>query len=327
MKQSILIIFLLLISGCSSQPDVAVNEKQTMLPKWFLAPPQNDELYLYGIGSAKNSEEAIQQALENLLSKLSITLESSFTMQQTSKKDLWEYFSTTSSLDIKSSVAKMKINNYEVIQMQKMQYNEYIALVRVQKAQFISAHKRSLENLLSTIQMHEKVIANSDPLTRDAFYQDASKLLSKKHNIVMILATLDKNFNTNRYLQYMQHIDKERYNVEKKMNFVLVNGTKNKLFSDAIRSSLSQSFHLVSFIDMTDPNQLYIHLSHKTIYKKVRGIFLADVTLTVTLKDQKNNIIKTQQLQLKGYSVTSKQDALKDAAFKLKDKDIKALLY
>ena len=130
MKQIILVTFLLLLSGCSSKPDVALNER-SMLPQWFLTPPQNDEVYLYGIGSGKNSEEATQQALENFLSKLSITIESSFSMQQKSKKALWEYFSTTSRLDIKSSVAKMKVNNYEVIQMQKMQYNEYISLVRV----------------------------------------------------------------------------------------------------------------------------------------------------------------------------------------------------
>ena len=53
-------------------------------------------------------------------------------------------------------------------------------------------------------------------------------------------------------------------------------------------------------------------------YNNTHGIIVANVLVTLTIKDYKKSTIKTKHISLTGYSVSSKEDALKDAVIKNK---------
>jgi len=115
------IIFTFLIfCGCGSYfsaPKVKPVLKQ--YPSWIISPQQDSEVYMYGVAVEENREIAIKSALNDMISKLGTTLESSYESYQEVEGS---YFKTNVKNRIKSDIAKIKINNYEVIKSQRINY-------------------------------------------------------------------------------------------------------------------------------------------------------------------------------------------------------------
>ena len=75
MKSIYLIIITLLFVNCSQNQTIE-------LPKWYINPPQNDSIKLYGVGYGMNIQNAEQNALDNLAQKIVVNISSSWTLRQ-----------------------------------------------------------------------------------------------------------------------------------------------------------------------------------------------------------------------------------------------------
>ena len=105
-------IFILIFSGCGgSTPTPA--KKTIPTPAWVnsILPHDNDK-QMFGMAIGKNREAAIQAALNNMVSRLGITIESSF---QSKEKLENSYLQVSAENTIKADVSEIKINNYKVI--------------------------------------------------------------------------------------------------------------------------------------------------------------------------------------------------------------------
>ena len=101
---TLLFLFVLTLTGCGSEPAApAKQESMRQLPTWYLSPPKNSERYLYGVGEVKNLDEATRHALENMVSRFGIAIESQYRSNVQYKKDYREYFEKRTESDMKCS--------------------------------------------------------------------------------------------------------------------------------------------------------------------------------------------------------------------------------
>ncbi len=63
--------------GCSQYTSITkIPNKSSSLPSWYINPNQNDLQYLYGVGEGFTLQEASKSALNNIASKLLVTISS-----------------------------------------------------------------------------------------------------------------------------------------------------------------------------------------------------------------------------------------------------------
>jgi len=80
LNKSILYILTIILFGACASKKPAVEYKPQKLPSWYLQ-PYNDTKLLYGTGEGKNQDEAVANALNTLVSKLSISISSKYESQ------------------------------------------------------------------------------------------------------------------------------------------------------------------------------------------------------------------------------------------------------
>ena len=64
---------LLFLSGCASQKRVVVAEKKR-IPSWYEHPPKSSASELYAVGSGRDKQTAITNALTHMVSTLSVSV-------------------------------------------------------------------------------------------------------------------------------------------------------------------------------------------------------------------------------------------------------------
>ena len=133
-------MLVLSLSGCGGATPAP---KKKPLPSWISSVPPNDtRTKMYGLAIAEDRDMAIKSALSDMIAKQGTTIESTF-----DSKEVVEQFYSSSvvKFDIKSSVSKIKVNNYKVIKSYRINYNEFAVMIETDKLKFIQGLKNDFD--------------------------------------------------------------------------------------------------------------------------------------------------------------------------------------
>ncbi|QOY55382.1 LPP20 family lipoprotein [Candidatus Sulfurimonas marisnigri] len=305
--------------GCSAgkAPQALHVEKQ--LPKWYLTPPSNNGISLYGVGEGINREESIKSALDNLVSKLGITISSNYNSTTNTKKGYREYFTQASSSDISSEVSKIRISNYEVIEIHKQNYKHFITLVRSDKKLFIKNLITTLNQRYKKIEDKQKHIIDMNILRRYSFFKESQQTLSQTHSTLLVLNSLDKNFDDSPYLKIIQTINNDSDLLIKNMSISFSASKESSAFVNSIKSVLSETKIAIKPNSQNDKNNINISLSHKLNKAFSHGFHIARTSVLIEVKDNKKNIMHSEQIDAVGHSPQSDDIAMSDSIKNFKE--------
>ena len=267
---------------------------------------------LYGTGEGKNQDEAVANALNTLVSKLSISISSKYESQiNTSQYS----YSKKSSQNIKSEVSKIKISNYKIVKFKKIKYNKYIALVSSNKDKLFTSLKQEIDIKINKIKASQQNISNKNALNKYIFYKDSATKLNNLSSILIILKVLNKNFDDNSYLDFINQIDKEYTSSKDNLNFILQADNNSKDIASIIYDGLTnKGFKIVKKIDK---NSIIIELNSNFTKSKTSGFYILYRVLDIKTKD-KNTIIGSNTIKLKGSSTQNFHVSQNSTVFKLK---------
>jgi len=195
------------ISGCGKTEPQPMKEEIKTLPSWYLMPPAMTDEYLYGVGNGATPDEARNSALENMIAQLGVSIASSYESSLNLRKGYREYLMHTTSHTIKSEVAKLRISNYETVQSEKRAYNQFLTLIRSDRSQLTQGLIKVLDQKTDKIKTQASVIANSNVISRYRFYRASSNASKEMFSTLLVLNTLDRDFNDKPYLKSISKID------------------------------------------------------------------------------------------------------------------------
>jgi hypothetical protein len=149
-------IIALSFSGCfSSQP------KKVELPQWYHAPMHDSATHYYAKAIANSKKEATIQALNDIASRISISVESSLTTHKhaISSTTGSAYYSRSIYQQIKNSVRAIEFSDYQTLQHQQLSNGKHTVLIALdrQKNARLMAEKISLK-----AQNHQALISTRD---------------------------------------------------------------------------------------------------------------------------------------------------------------------
>jgi len=309
-----MLLSLAIFSGCGGSKPAPVVVKK-VVPAWVDAPlPQDTKLYMYGMGIEETRELAIKAALSDMVAKLGTTIESTFESNQIVQGS---YSNLVVKNQIKSDVAKIKVNNYTVIESTKISYREFAVMLKSDKHKFVQGLKQNLNMSEKSIDEKYEAVKSSDTLLRYNTKKELSLQANRLVSDILIISELDNSFDVKKHLAYVDTKRQQYLQESKNLNFFVSGNTKSQKFVDNIKNHLAQNGYSV-----TNSKHNSLHVKIQTKDRVSRGD-IAVVTMNVSVYD-KSSRVGGKSFVLKERYNGSMEGVYKNASIHL-NQDIKAL--
>ena len=312
------IVFIVLFStGCakSAKPTVDFHEKK--IPSWFLNPPQSTQEVLYSTGEGEDQKEAVVHALDAMVQTLSVSLESQFqSNSSTHNVNGFESYSKETHNNVMTHVKEIRITNYKVIKYEKLAFNKYVVLIQATKKAIFQSLKDEVNKKISLINAQKKSFAKTSVLERLQFYKRSIKESKDLIYKSIILKALMPNFKDNYIVEFVSNLKNNYTILKEKISFSLKGDRNSKNLLPVLKDAITS--HGFKVNKVSNKYHLKMFVKSRVIYSRTYGFYIARSSITIDVKDFKNQTISTKQLNLIGQSTFSKNGAKEDLAFKLK---------
>jgi len=307
---SILLAFTFVLStfsGCGSAKPLPPKKVET--PKWIKNPPKDTTEFTYGIGIDKTRDNALKNALNDVISKLGVKVESSFT----NKQIVDGYYSKSiSTSDIKADVAKIRVTNYQVEKSHRISFREYAILLKVDNKKFFNSLNQDIKQAKKHIESELEKSADSDAISR----YNTKKLMSKECERLLsnslVAYELDKNFDKNKYFNFVSDVKENYYSEANSLRFFVSGNNNSKDFIQVIKQQLIDNGFNVT--NNQKPDSVKIQLQTTDNISSGQKIITIKLNIKVTDADKS---VGSNALVLKERSKSSKSSIYNSAAIHL----------
>ena len=295
MKYFFIILFFI---GCSFKQDVKP------LPSWVLAPPSGIS-YFYGVGEGWNLQEAKNEALNDLSSKLQVELSSSFSLVVESN---YNSYTRVSKSDIFTQVKSLEFDNLKVEKIKQIDETLYV-LVKVKKRDFYEKQKNKF------LVLDRKINSQMDNLMGISKYEQylalksMKSLLKKAIQKTYFLKALKKSFDMKEYLSKYNRLLNLIDTFKSKVIFVVKDNLKYSYFRDIVTKKLNK----FGFKTSKQNKDLKAKMSHKVRYFKYKEWYTAKVDTLLEIVSM-GKTVQSFQKRVVGKSVSSNKEALLNAS-------------
>jgi hypothetical protein len=309
---------IILLSACGTPLPVESKQTSKELPSWITS-PQNDSVeYMYGVAINRDRKTALQDALVNMVSKLGVSIESSFESNQEVHK---YYEKSVATNKIKADVAKIKINNYEIVQSQQISYREFAVMIRTDKKKFVDGLVEELNSKKKSMELKAESLKGENALTRYNVKKELSLESSALTSSILIISELDKNFDKKRYLNFVSKIQTEFLNEQKNLSFYVYGDKKSASFVENIKNYLTQKGFKLNSIKSKNSVAVELSTLDNISTEGYMNIAVLNVRVDVYNNAQR---IGGKSIILKERYNGSKQNVYKNASIHL-EQDIESL--
>ncbi len=303
MRIFLLLFSFLVFSGCvSSKPELDKESETLKYPAWYTSLHKDSTLYYYGLGEGSSKKDATASALNDIASKISISVESTYvTKTKIVTKNQKEDYTQIIDSHIKNEVSKIEFNSYEVQKYEKLNNDTHVVMVvlkRIKSAEFKS------QKIKTKIDSYKKELASKNAnvvaklkALNEMLYEMQTKTLPECY----VVKTLYSNEDIEDDIKTIFDIESKISNFKDSVTFS-VNGEKGykETLVDKISSkgfSVIQSNPKVNVNVKADETKLQVMGNH--IYK-------AKLTITASVK---NKTVGKKTLTIGAKSRTSYEQA------------------
>lgn len=309
-------IILVVLAGCGgSKPQIEVKQKP--LPQWYTNPPQSNSSTLYALGEGKDKQEAIANALNYMASTLSVSIESTYNAKTRVREGSVASSSDAQyTSDITSTVQKIRISNYRVIQQEKLGFKRYAVLVQSDKSQMFTSLKQELDQQIELYRAQENNLKSSEPIRLYKLYKDANAKLKSLPSTLVVMKELNSRFDTQRYLKTINYVQKQYNYYKSHINF-LVRSNVNGLATPVSKALSAQGFKIKNATGKLHYNvrvEATIHEAHSY------GFTLARAELHIVTKNTTGVVVASNVIHLVGQSSQGYDVAVQDLVRRLDKK-------
>lgn len=294
------------------------DNKTQAIPSWYLSPTPNSETYLYGVGEGKTLQEAKNSALNDMASRLSVTLDSSINQYKQSVS-----FNTTQSYqkkiteNINVEVKAINFTNAS-IEHSEVVANSFFVLAKVNRQELFNSYKNAFDLSESTVNSTVQNSKNKPILERIYTLQAALPTIEKATSQAIILSAINTQFDSNRYLMKYTTISNDISTLKDQLKIKIATNLSQKLFANEFIDALNQEGYKVS----NSQHNLEIQLLSTVNYSIALGWEIAKVSTTISVISE-GKIVSNNIISSIGRSSSSSENALLNASKTFKQEVLK----
>ncbi len=304
----IFIIVAVIFGGC------AVKNSNS-LPSWYINPVENTAIFIYGVGEGGSLNEAKNSALNDMASRLNVSVNSSVnqfkqTIENTNKQDSFEKkISTNLNVEVKDiEFPNAQILNSEVVN------SRYYVLAKVDKNELIKSYTTKLK-------LNDNLIRKS---LKNALLDDKDKtfellklvpLVNKAISQTTLLSSLDSSFNGNSYISEFSGIKNQLDTLKASLSIEVDSNYRLKYFANIVTTLLKNDGYRV----VQSGGELKVVLN--STFDTTRDMAWQDVEVKTTISTLSNGrTVSNTEVTSSGKSSKSKDDAILKASYIFKEK-------
>lgn len=304
----------LFISGCGSEKRVVVAEKK-VLPSWYSNPPKSTPSELYAVGSGRDRQAAITDALTQMVSTLSVSVSSKFSAKTVVREGSVNSSSGTYTDESTSEVKEIRISNYELVDSQSLGFKNFAVLVKSNKQKLFVSMKKEIEQNFKIIEQEKESVKNLNMMKQLSFYRKSRDSLSSLPNTLTVMKELDRNFTGSEYLDKAQEIKSRYENLRASITFSINSSANAKNLIAPIAKGISAK--KLNIANASGDKHFNLFIKSNIKRASSYGFTLARSAITIVIKDSKGNIIGSNKLNITGQSNGSYDIAKENVAVKL----------
>jgi hypothetical protein len=322
---STLLIIVLLFSACATtKPQVTNSYTRSSQPDWLINPPASTSSTLYGVGEGRTKQEALNNALSEIVSRLNVSIASKFSSKNVVKSfGKRETFTNEYVNETQSEVKKISLSGYEIIEQKSLGFKHYATLVKLNKNHLFETLKKSIENDLAA---GSKISIESSPFDSLQIYKKALFRLGDIRNRIAVLNGLHPQYNTQQFLDRYEDI-KRKYNLLKhSISFEILSDYSD--FAKPLASALSKEGFSIS--RKRDKRHFFILIKSDINRAKSYGFDIARALIDIRVVDNHRVNIAQNVISLTGQSsqgfAIAKQDLVKKLQRKIQEEGVGKVL-
>jgi hypothetical protein len=296
------LILLLLVASCIN---ISSNKTSSNLPSWYVKPTNNDQINLYGVGEGFTIQEASKSALNNMASKLAVSISSdSSTVSQENNYSFSEEYRGK----VNQKIQEITFNNYKIKNSHRDGINFYTQ-VQVDRNNFIEDQKA----LLSQNHKIMKNIYNSSRgkniLIRRNGLIKIKNLTIKSSLINQILKGLRVNSSYDKNLEIYQSYHDSYVKILDQIEFLIQ--SDNKRIKDIIIKGLNDDNLKVVTLKSKSKNMVIVKVASDRNTKNIYGSNITNLKLKFKLLSGSSKILSSNIIEVTGASVGSEDDSFR----------------
>lgn len=196
--------YTLLLLGC--QQTKPLTKPAKIIPAWYISPPIDNDITLYGIGEGKTKDDAIQSALANLAGKLGTQIQAHEKLIKTQYTSAYRYNEEINQRTIESTIRKITLNQYKVVESEHVDYQQFLAMVSSNKLLLGKSLQQSLNQQIAHYETAKKSLSNAAGFSRFQFFAKQKQSLETFNNNLSALLTLKKSSHIQPYQNYLNDV-------------------------------------------------------------------------------------------------------------------------
>ncbi|MDD2790059.1 MAG: LPP20 family lipoprotein [Sulfurimonas sp.] len=312
----VLFTLLFFLGGCSSDKQMVVAQKKE-IPSWYVEIPQNEDKYIYGTGDGKNKEEAVANALSFMVSTLSVSIASEFEAETIVREGQNSSNQSTYINNVRSDVKKIRISNYELMEMEEVGYKKVVVLVRSDRKKLFESMRSEIEQNFTLAEKKKNVLAYANAIKKLAFYKQTQETFANLPDTLLVMQALDKSFDPDGYLSMLHELDKEYEALQKSITFSVQSNDDGTRLIPSIAKALSDK--KLTLDEKENPDHFRVIITSNTEEAFAYGFTLARSAIEINIKDADGTIIASNKLNITGQSTQGYEIAKENVAIKLGD--------
>ena len=292
-----------------------VVAKAKELPSWYVKTPKSTSSDLYAVGSGQNKQDAITDALTQMISTLGVSVSSKFTSKTVIKEGSSESYDATFTNNATSEVKQIRISNYELLESQRLGYKRYAVLVKSNKKRLFQSMKKELEQTFYGIEQKEKIVLQQNMLKQLNFYKKSLEKLALLENKLIVMSELDSRLNTSYYLKKYTVLDEKYETLYKNISFSFHSNNAAKNLEAPLAKGISAKKLKLSSKRGRGHFTIFIasHIEKANSY----GFTLARSSIDIQVKDSLGEVIGSNKINIVGQSTQGLNIAKQNVAIKL----------
>lgn len=315
-----------LFIACANQPSLETNTSNE-IPAWYLNPTANSKVFLYGVGEGKSLQEAKNSALNDMASRLSVTVNSNVNQykQSVSYNNSLGSYQKNITENINVAVKAINFTNAS-IEQSNVVANSFFVLMKVSKQELFNSYKIAFDLSENTINTTLASNKNKPFLEQISTLQTLNDTIEKARSQALILNAINNTFDSNAYLMHYNTIQNNAASLKDQLRIKLSTNLTQKLFANEFIDVLNQDGYKIA---STQPN-VEIQLNSTLNDSMALGWYIVKATTTISVISD-GKIVSNNNISSVGRSSSSKENALVNASktFKLEvlKKGINSILF
>jgi len=300
-------LFLVVLYSACVTPQA--NHDQTM-PKWYSSPVSDTQSDWIEAGVGINKDEAIRNALSNIASKISVTVNSNFTDILRENSGISESFNESF---VEVTTESIQLPGYEIQKIQESMDKVYV-LIRVSKHQFINDKINDFRIKNKAIQNMYSQMKTGHPLTAIKGKNKINKMISQAMSTAILLSRFNQSFAIDKCLKEYMTYQSKIQSILSSINIFIKSDTHSKLLASHIKELLTaENFHVVDQLSNSDNAAIiYLEGHHKKL--NIDNEYLVKITMDILVKTPSNRTLSKKQHTFTGSSLIGYETAIQNAA-------------